>query len=446
MTSSSPVAPRRDQSAWHGWFFWGLALPVVAYLSQVIYLWGFTIDDVAITYRYALHLANGHGLVWNPGGTPVEGYSNFLWVLILAAAGWLGLNIETSAAILSALLGLASLLLLYFLCRRLWAPRRFWWLPVLLVAATPEWTMWAVSGLEIPLYCTFLLAALLGLTSKNAARTWVLSIALPGLILVRPEGLPMACIVLACGILAEPGAVRGRLSAYAMPVLTTLGTALGLLIFRLVYFHSPLPNTVYAKFSADLPSLGRVGEWLLFGIPFLLAWGIALRSIRSQEHRWVLVAAITLAIAQMAAVLPVVPVMYFLHRYQIAFLPLLVLAVPSVYVLASRSRRWIAPTMLIVMLVWTLKEWPQVNVWAQTERYWRQTRHEVAQALAPLSPDAKVALIDAGFVPYWSDLQTLDVWGLCDRRAARQGFSPEATMERIPTSISWPSTSVTMAI
>ena len=42
-------------------------------------------DEAMVSMRYARNLAHGDGLVWNPGETPVEGYTNFLWTLALAA-------------------------------------------------------------------------------------------------------------------------------------------------------------------------------------------------------------------------------------------------------------------------------------------------------------------------------------------------------------------------
>lgn len=432
MTDDSTTVLNERQPLWQTPWLWGLALPTALYLAQVVYLWGFTIDDVAISYRYALHLARGQGLSWNPGGVPVEGYSNFLWVLILAGASWVGLSIEMAAAVLGALLGWVCLVLLFILCRRLWPAHRFWWLPVLLVAATPEWTMWAISGLEIPLYGAFLLLSLVGLTSNHPARHWLLSFSLPGLVLTRPEGLLVAGIVLACGVVAEPGQLLKRLKPYAIPAIATLAVAAALVLFRLSYFGSPLPNTVYAKFAGTLPSLGRVGEWLVLGVPFFLAWGAALREWKTREHRWVLVASIILVLVQMAIVLPVVPVMYFLHRYQIAFLPLLVLAVPCLVALVPDSRRWGAGVLLALLLIWTLKEWPTANAWVASERYWWQTRQDVASPLKALPRDTKLAMVDAGYVPYWSDLPALDVWGLCDRRFAERGFSEEATMAENP--------------
>jgi arabinofuranosyltransferase len=42
-------------------------------------------DDAFISFRYAQHCAEGHGLTWNIGEQPVQGYTNFLWTLLLVA-------------------------------------------------------------------------------------------------------------------------------------------------------------------------------------------------------------------------------------------------------------------------------------------------------------------------------------------------------------------------
>ena len=50
---------------------------------------GYLIDDTYISLRYAKNLVDGLGLVFNPGER-VEGYTNFLFVLLGAAALRLG--------------------------------------------------------------------------------------------------------------------------------------------------------------------------------------------------------------------------------------------------------------------------------------------------------------------------------------------------------------------
>src|SRR5438874_2520767 len=76
------------------------ALAALAGGTAILYIHGwlyfhYTSDDAYISYRYARNLADGVGLVWNPG-QHVEGYSNFSWVLTLAGLHKLGADIVLS--------------------------------------------------------------------------------------------------------------------------------------------------------------------------------------------------------------------------------------------------------------------------------------------------------------------------------------------------------------
>ena len=66
-------------------------------------LWPFTVDDTFITLRYARHLADGIGPVWNPGPVHDEGYTSPLWTVLLALPLRLGLDGERAAKLLSVL-------------------------------------------------------------------------------------------------------------------------------------------------------------------------------------------------------------------------------------------------------------------------------------------------------------------------------------------------------
>ena len=77
------AAPGRQNPASH-------ALELFAYLPWLV-LFGwlsrvawFLCDDAFISFRYVRNLLAGHGLVFNPGEY-VEGYTNFLWIVELAA-------------------------------------------------------------------------------------------------------------------------------------------------------------------------------------------------------------------------------------------------------------------------------------------------------------------------------------------------------------------------
>ena len=62
-----------------------LAVAVVLFVVCATIVMPFMPDDSYVTYRYAEQFAEGNGLAYNTGGERVEGYSNFLWVMIAAA-------------------------------------------------------------------------------------------------------------------------------------------------------------------------------------------------------------------------------------------------------------------------------------------------------------------------------------------------------------------------
>ena len=57
-----------------------LLLILAAFVIHSIVL-DFTQDDAYISYRYVENFIEGHGLVFNIGER-VEGYTNFLWMMI----------------------------------------------------------------------------------------------------------------------------------------------------------------------------------------------------------------------------------------------------------------------------------------------------------------------------------------------------------------------------
>ena len=67
------------------------ALWYAAFIGRTTFVIGGTryfclFDDAMISMRYARNLVHGLGLVYNPGDRPVEGITNPLWTLIMAAA------------------------------------------------------------------------------------------------------------------------------------------------------------------------------------------------------------------------------------------------------------------------------------------------------------------------------------------------------------------------
>jgi len=152
-----------------------VALVIAVGLLVHLRAWSFLCDDAFISFRYASNLARHGALVYNVEPLErVEGYTNFLWVLVLAAGDAIGLRPETLAPILTAGASLASLGLVALIgaaLRRRFGPgqpdqRVFGVVDLLapaLLVLTPEFVVWASSGLETSLA--------LALANKNIARS-----------------------------------------------------------------------------------------------------------------------------------------------------------------------------------------------------------------------------------------------------------------------------------
>lgn len=422
---------------WKSWEVLGVVVPLAIFLGMAIWLWNFGIDDAAISWRYSAHLVAGDGLRWNLEGPPVEGYSNFLWVLMLASLGVFGIEIELASKILGLGFGLASFALLALLCRRLWGESRFWWTPLLFLAATPEWAMWTMSGLELASVAFFLLLAIVAISGRDQINRLLLSVALGGIVLSRPEGIGVCLMILALAVILprDDSSWRERLREMLWPAATTVAVIIALVAFRMSYFGYPMPNTVYAKFSLALPAIPQVLRWLLLGVPFLAAWGIALWTAETPRRRWMLAIAILILLGHTAMTLPVSTVMNFDHRYHIPFLAILVLAAPRLLDWLWDRKRGFALTALVLMTTWPLKGFPAVHL----RRFWESQRlisqRCIAENLRSLPGRPTVALQDAGRIPYWCDLPYIDAWGLCDLSIAREGYSPERLLARRPNLI-----------
>ena len=231
-------------------------------ITLVLLLWHasvytFLTDDAFISFRYARNLADGYGLVFNPGFERVEGYTNFLWVLLLAFFSLLGIPPESVSHVLS--LGLTVVLwglVVGYALRYPPAMERRWLVivPPLLLASTRSVAVWSTSGLETRLFEVLVVGATLRLLRElspvagGESRLWPVSGLLFGLAtLARPEGLLISACALGAGAVASfrrRHEVLPRLSLGAGTYVLLVG---GHFLFRYLYYGAWLPNTYYAK-------------------------------------------------------------------------------------------------------------------------------------------------------------------------------------------------------
>ena len=241
--SERPIGPARVRAL-------ALLLPFVVYLAGAALIGDWIIDDAGISYAYARSAAGGHGLVSQPGRPPVEGFSNFLWVVLLMPLLALGtFDPIWTPKIFGALLVLGAFAIVQRTLRRATGRDAEGLLVTLLVAACPPVVIWTASGLENAL--TLLLLAWLYATAVERPGRWQARCgAIAGLVaMTRPDGLLFAGlgVLLAAAGLArreEPRAVARDLAGHALGFGAVF---VPFLVFRLAVFGLPLPHTYYAK-------------------------------------------------------------------------------------------------------------------------------------------------------------------------------------------------------
>jgi arabinofuranosyltransferase len=228
-------------------------------------------DDAYIAFRYARNWVEGRGLVFNPGDAPpVEGYTDFLWVLLSAVVEVLGGDPGRWMPVVSFACGLALLGSLYrILEERLGLEPPVPALALLWLACLPPFAVWATSGLEtMPFALLILLAfdqAVLARDAASAARGGIFALLLS---LLRFDGIAFAILI---GILALVARFRrdGEAQEIArryFPIL--LAGFLVYFAWRWAYHGSLLPNTARAKVSPG-PDLLLRGARYVLGFPLI---------------------------------------------------------------------------------------------------------------------------------------------------------------------------------
>jgi len=225
----------------------------------------FQCDDAYIAFRYVSASQLGWGYTWNPPPfRPVEGYTSFLWVVLLDGV-WRVLGVEPPVAAnwLALFFSAASLALVVAMVLRLrLSPGVARWRTMLLalvllgVVSNRTFLAWTSSGLETALFGFLLLAwvaiAVFGAGSRSSLAWLSLSAGL--LALARPDGLLFAAATAV--ILVVRAAAGGGVSAHALAPALPLLIPVVHVLWRRVRYGFWLPNTYYAKLVAAWPEAG----------------------------------------------------------------------------------------------------------------------------------------------------------------------------------------------
>lgn len=206
-------------------------------------------EDAFITFRYAANLVGGHGLRYNASDPePLEGYSNFLWLLVSALFEGFGWSPAVGVCAVSVACGLATLAVVAHTAVRHLALGRVASGGVVLILATfAPFVVWSTSGLEVmPQTLCFVAAAALLAFDDRPWAPWAGAAAALALALLRVEGIAWAPVVV--GLALGLRHLEGRPLRPVVVAGLATGAAWSLYFAaRTLYFGAWLPNTVFAK-------------------------------------------------------------------------------------------------------------------------------------------------------------------------------------------------------
>jgi arabinofuranosyltransferase len=232
-------------------------------------LFWFLTDDALIAFRYVSNGLAGYGYVWNPPPfNPVEGYTSFLWVVLLDLL-WRIFGLKPPEVVNDLSLGFSYLTLLVvaaFVLRMKLQPGlarlrpAFLALILLLVLTNRTFLTWTSSGMETAMFNFFFILWIFIAVRLVLGGPWGffgLAFSAVFVYLARPDGiLPLLCTLFLLVRTLVDNWREEKLSPKwllsALPLLIPVSH----LVWRRSFYGEWLPNTYYAKSDAAWPEAG----------------------------------------------------------------------------------------------------------------------------------------------------------------------------------------------
>jgi arabinofuranosyltransferase len=430
-----------------------LGLPAIPFFLGILAGLEFIKDDAYISFRYAHNLVTGHGLVFNTGDR-LEGFTNFLWVLVLAPFEALGWDLFQVCEVLGTILGITCLVVTARMTAWLSSEDRLWshlWGAVWL-SMSASFVLWAKSGLEQPLSSLLPIAGAFvlwrargGRDPKRTARRYLYAGLMMGAgCMTRPE-LHLLAILVGLPLVVDALRRRKITRAEWLYVAGILAVTVPAHTFRYLYYGTLVPNTFYVKTGTG-QEIWRAGvstlrEMFAFNSTGFLAVAAPLAFARRGKRTLELTTMAIISIAFMIYYVEVGVDEMQWHRLYLPALPFLcVLAALGVKnlcdaILGLLGRDGLPARALVYGVAWCGVLYVSAGNFLFTYRELNgfNGHGDLAGTFHPdlgkfivrhERPGALVAFQDMGSTPYHApDINFLDFFGLTDRTVAHARHS-----------------------
>lgn len=406
-------------------------------------LFWFLTDDAYIAFRYVSNSVLGYGYTWNlPPFRPVEGYTSFLWVLLLDGI-WRVSGVEPpdSANWLSLLFAAGTLALGAGILERMTlraglAQIRLGLLALVLLSVLSNRTflVWTSSGLETAMFNFFLTAWLaVAVLGKRGTNSWLAWLALTAVFttLSRPDGLLcVAATLYLAGLTLLARMRNGRFTLSFLFPLTPLLVLPAHFLWRYHTYGAWLPNTHVAKSVVFWwPESGlryllsfmmeyALWFWLLLGgLVLLRAW--PRYQPRQIAVNWRYFTTLSPGLTQaVAAGVVLAHLAYYtliiggdFMEYRVYSHLILLIFLSAVWLLNRLA--WRARTALIFLALFMLASWP--IPWT----HWAITRHLSSREETFLMAVPVAEALPAPLQPYSRQFDRLQAWLIARRVGLR---------------------------
>ena len=393
---------------------------ILGYLFIYVPLNIYPAEDAAILFQFSENFAQTGSITYNLNGYPAEGATDFLWMIILGIMNFIGFDTYFASTILSmfSLVGTA-----YILYKMINTNNKYYFYVFLALLLSLPMTPSAIQGFS-PLFFGFFITLSAYFLIMNKSKYLFASTLL--LTLVRPDG-----IVFTVPLILSYFALNKNTIRYDLVLVIKYFIIPGLIYFiwRWSYFGEflPLPFYVKSNFSRYLwifnkDSLYTNYYFLKLFIPLIIASLILLSKNKFPKYTFSLIIALV-----------AIPYLFYSsmmlsqnisYRFQYSF----ILGLIIVYAFSLRENKNIVYFIITLIII----GYQIVNIYplAKIQYMWlRNIPYEnityIAKGLNIITNDAKMAITEAGRLPYYSKWNAIDTWGLNTPQFAKVLIQPE---------------------
>ena len=412
---------------------------LLVFLINIFHLqFTYLIDDAYISFRYADNFVQGKGLVYNEG-EKVEGYTNFLWVILISGFMKMNLSPVIISKILGILFGFLSLIIAFYISKETNKKKEdvYNFIPCLFLICNSSYCVWTTGGLETHLFGFLVLLGVFFYLEGiyNRKSNIYSSLFYVFACMSRPEGILFVFVSFIHRLIL--GIIKKN-KIYLKDAFLFIGSFIILLLpyllFKLWYYGEILPNTFYVKVVSgqEVYNAGKfyLTEFFTKNFNILLIVNLVVLCIYSVKEVWFSYL-ISLILPFCIYIFLVGGDHFPCFRFFVPILPLLCILVGGSFrIMEQRFKgyRIIVYSFIILTTTYSLyysftssPTGSQSKDLVLRDNEVEKERIDTGMWLAEKLPSTtSIAINPAGIIPFYTRFQTIDMLGLNDKHIARK--------------------------